>query len=138
MKNKCASIKEDQLNNAIEKLPTRQQLSIKACFTAAKLKSLNGMRYTTQWIYECLLLRIKSKKLYRQLRRDKILVLPSPTTLARYLKNIKASYGFQEYIFKGLETKSACMEEETKRGKLNKYFHYFNTLMFKYVLIVIN
>ncbi|XP_051167375.1 uncharacterized protein LOC127285415 [Leptopilina boulardi] len=117
LREKCATIKEDVLKESISNLPKKQQTAVKACFEASKLKNIRSMRYTTDWIYECILLRIKSKKLYRQLRKDKILILPSPETLAKYLRHIKSTYGFQAYIFEGLKKKTAFMAPEIRRGK---------------------
>lgn len=68
IRKKCAQANTQAVTDAISKLPTNQQLSVQACLTASKVKSNKGMRYTTQWVYECLLLRIKSKKTYNHLR----------------------------------------------------------------------
>ncbi|XP_043477524.1 uncharacterized protein LOC122508313 isoform X2 [Leptopilina heterotoma] len=83
LRKECATSKEEILNQILQKLPEKQKIAVEACFKPSQYKNTHSMRYTTQWIYECILLRIKSKKLYRQLRRDKILTLPSPTTLGR-------------------------------------------------------
>lgn len=119
MKNKCAAVEVTILQKAISNLPLKQQHAVNACFEASKLKDPRSTRYTTQWIYECYLMRVKSKKLYTQLRRDKILSLPSPRTLSRYLKNIKATYGFQSYVFKGLKMKAPLMSAMNRRGLIN-------------------
>ncbi|XP_039306730.1 uncharacterized protein LOC113005133 [Solenopsis invicta] len=76
------------------------------------------MRYTTQWVYECLLLRIKSKKTYEHLRSHNILALPCRDTLSRYIEAIKGCYGFEEKTFKLLKEKSAKMEPSDVRGVL--------------------
>lgn len=58
----CSESEEDIIEEAICALPKEQQIAIKTCFSASKVKSDKGMRYTSNWIYECILLRIKSKK----------------------------------------------------------------------------
>lgn len=140
MKNKCAASKVEVLQNFIKNLPPKQRLAVQACFSASRLQDSRSMRYTTQWIYECFLMRVKSKKLYSQIRRDKILILPSPRTLARYMKHIKATYGFQSYVFKGLKTKTAAMSKMDRRGLLKIYllilsFYLFVTLFILYYFI---
>src|SRR5215831_15221346 len=58
---------------------------VRACFSSAKINK-KGRRYTKQWVYECLLMRIKSRKLYEYLRSHEILVLPHIDTLNKYVK----------------------------------------------------
>nr|XP_042910253.1 uncharacterized protein LOC122271819 [Parasteatoda tepidariorum] len=112
----CALSPKDAFHKAMENLPEGQREAISACLRAAKSPS-TGMRYTSQWIYECLLLKIKSTKAYNHLRSHQLLKLPSPATLYRYLKNVKGCYGFQSSIFKCLEGKSKVMTMANKRGK---------------------
>ena len=84
-----------------------QQTAIKRCVAAAKVKDKRAIRYSIQWIYTCLLLRIKSKKAYDHLRNHKILALPTCKTLMKYIQEIKGSYGEhfhlsgEESIFNG-------------------------------------
>lgn len=118
MKKKCAQTNTQLIEDAISKLPGNQQLSVQACFAASKVKNKQGKRYTTQWVYECLLLRIKSKKTYDHLRNHNILSLPCINTLHRYIQAIKGCYGFQENTFKLLKEKSAQMESSDVRGML--------------------
>lgn len=92
-------------------------MSIKACLNASKVKDTRGLRYTNQWIYECLLIKIKSRKTYIHLRKHKILVLPSITTLNKYIKYIGGTYGFLESTFKILSEKTAKMKMTDLRGK---------------------
>lgn len=91
-------------------------MAIKACFEAAKLTNKKGMRYSDKWVYECILLRIKSKKTYNHLRSHNILTLPSIETLNRYIKVIKGCYGFQMSTFEILKKKTANMEPNDVRG----------------------
>ena len=91
-------------------------MAVQACFNASKVKK-NGIRYTNQWIYECLLLRIKSRKTYSHLRKHDILCLPCFETLNRYLKSNKGTYGFNDSTFQILKVKTASMEHGDLHSK---------------------
>lgn len=94
---RCARLKQndEKFQETISKLPQPQQENVLACLQAAKKFKGQGNRYTTHWIYQCLLLKIKSNSAYNHLRKHKIMALPSPSTLHRYLKKLKPTYGFQ-------------------------------------------
>lgn len=118
--------KEDVLNGAIFLLSEKEQLAVRTCFNASKLKNRRGIRYSRQWLYECILLRIKSKKAYKHLRKHKILVLPSTSTLERHMRHIKSSYGFQESVFRALKFKTEKMDPKDRHvifnnNSYNKY-----------------
>lgn len=116
MKHKCTQCNEKIIEETISKLPQNQQLAVQACFAAAKLKDNRGIRYSNEWVYECILLRIKSAKTYNHLRSHNILTLPSSETLNRYIKIVKGCYGFQSSIFEILKKKTANMEPNDVRG----------------------
>ena len=59
LQRQCAISKEEIINGAIAMLSKKEQLAVRACFEASKVKSRRGMRYSRQWLYECILLRIK-------------------------------------------------------------------------------
>jgi hypothetical protein len=65
-----------------------------------------------------MLLRIKSTKMYKHLRAQNILPLPSFTTLQRQTKNLRASYGFQDAIFEAMKTRAKFMQGYENRGIL--------------------
>lgn len=109
------------MKNEINRLSYNEQIAVQSCFTASKCTDMRGMRYTTQWIYECLLLRIKSKKAYEHLRKRRILVLPNISTLNRYMKRIKGSYGFHSSLFKAIEEKTKKMKPDEVRGEFSDY-----------------
>ncbi|KAK3907771.1 Transposable element P transposase [Frankliniella fusca] len=115
---KLNDLKESQVKEILDKLPSRQQEAVQACISAAKAKKPNGRRYTQQWIYECTLLRIKSCSLYRKMLRDQTLALPSLRTLQRYLKKMKPAYGFIPATFELLSKKGEEMQEDEKHGCL--------------------
>lgn len=116
MKKACSQSNEEIINEAIAKLPSIQKIAVKTCFDASKIKNDKSMRYTTNWIYECILLRIKSKKAYDQLRSKNVLKLPCSDTLYRYLRKLKTSFGFQNYTFEGMKIKSEAMPSGDRRG----------------------
>lgn len=116
MKSQCAKAKEEALNKSIQNLPQAQQNACRAILAASKVKSDRGRRYETEWVYECLLLRIKSKKAYNHLRKRNILALPSIQTLNRYTRFIKSRYGFQENVFRGVKEKTKNMLSQDTHG----------------------
>ncbi|XP_018367291.1 PREDICTED: uncharacterized protein LOC108763871 isoform X2 [Trachymyrmex cornetzi] len=118
LKVQCASQKEEILDEAIASFPSALKKSIKACWRYARSNDKRGMRYTKDWILECLLLRIKSRKAYIHLRSHNILALPTIGTLNKYIKNFSPSYGFDPALFAMLKEKSAAMKPEERRGTL--------------------
>lgn len=50
---------------------------------SAKRKSVRGMRYSKEWILECLITRMKGPKLYEDMRRQLVLVLPTKVTVQK-------------------------------------------------------
>lgn len=116
MKENCAKASKAAVETAYKDLPENQRSSIQACLEASRHKDIRGIRYTNQWIYECLLLKIKSIKTYNHLRNRKILALPSNFPLNRYLKKIRGTYGFQGETFALLKQKAATMNPMDVRG----------------------
>lgn len=119
---------EKDLNKSIENLPTTQQHIVKACFKQCSTKSPFGMRYSNDYIYQCILMKIKGPALYRKMRRENILPLPSHTTLQNYMQNLKPSYGFQENVFDILEEKVKQLDVKERHGK-NNYFKFLNNFI---------
>lgn len=117
----CARKSEEKLEHEIANLPESQRESVKMILQASKVKGPKGLRYPLRWIYECVLLRIKSRKGYKHLRKHQILVLPSIVTIGKYLKKIKPIYGFLAETFVALKKKTEGMPAEERRGIL---FHY--------------
>lgn len=107
---KTAAIREDTLERQIATLPQKQKECVRHCLQAAR-KSSKGMRYSKEWILECILMKLKSPRLYKHIRRQQILALPSQSTLKRYLRRYKTCFGFNEEIFRVLKVKTSCMSE---------------------------
>lgn len=131
LQEKCAKTKEEHLSEAINDLSCSEKLAVQACFNSSKIQGPQGARYNRHWVYDCILLRIKSKKAYKHLRSHKILSLPSFQTLDRYMRRIKSSYGFNENVFKALQLKTEAMNATDTHGEymwhcclLNFLLHY--------------
>ncbi|KAK3923518.1 Transposable element P transposase [Frankliniella fusca] len=69
-------LEKGQVKECIKDLPL-----VLACLDAAKREGPHGNRYRIEWIYECLLMRIKSPALYEHTRTQNVLALPCRTTL---------------------------------------------------------
>ncbi|KAK3931250.1 ATP-dependent RNA helicase dbp9 [Frankliniella fusca] len=74
-------IREEQVEETIKLLPPEQQCLVKACSEASKQANTKGCRCATDWIYECMLMRIKAPALYEKLRRENKIALPSKRKL---------------------------------------------------------
>lgn len=110
-------MKKEKIEEILQTLPQEHQVLVRACFNAAKRKGPHGNRYEIEWIYECILMRIKGPGLYRSLYLNKKMPLPSRSQLQRYMKKVKPIYGFQEPLFEVLEQKTADWPERNKHGK---------------------
>ena len=110
------AVSEATIEEIIQQLPEEQRELVSTCFKAAN-QSRKGMRYTRQYVYDCLLIKMMSSKLYRKLRQENKLPLPCEVTLNRYLKRISPSYGFQQSTFKMLEKKQEHMTEAQRHGE---------------------
>lgn len=103
-KKKCAGIEEKTLYTTIAALPQPIQESVRTCLAAAKVKP-TGRRYTMNWINECMVIRMKSRRVYEYLRTHFILPLPCIDTLDKYMKKMKQSE-------EGLESSTTNCEAE--------------------------
>lgn len=118
-KAECAKKSNLLLEREIARLPEGYRMVVSSCFEAAKKSSSKGRRYTLEWIYECLLIRLKNRNTYQFIRQRKILPLPSLETLNKFVRKISCSaYGFQTSIFQCLKERSQSMDESQKRGVL--------------------
>ncbi|KAH0549860.1 hypothetical protein KQX54_015363 [Cotesia glomerata] len=119
IKAKCSKKSEAAIKKAIMKLPKGFQNVVNSCFEAANKKNCKGRRYTLEWIYECILIHIKSRRAYQFLRTRNILPLPCIETLNKFIRRISSSaYGFQPATFQGLQQRCETMDKGQKRGVL--------------------
>ncbi|KAL3195883.1 hypothetical protein MRX96_015651 [Rhipicephalus microplus] len=102
----------------IHKLSDREKLIIDQCIMKANMKSAKAARYKKEWLYDCLLLKIKSTAVYTFLHENNFLPLPHPRTLYSYLKNLKAGFGFDENLFDILKDKVEKIPKRERRGVL--------------------
>lgn len=56
-------------------------------------------------------MKLKSPRLYKHIRRQQILALPSESTLKRYLRHYKTCFGFNEEVLRVLKVKTSGMSE---------------------------
>jgi len=106
-----------RLKEIITDMPRDYQDAVEACVMAAKSKTSHGRRYTNEWIYKCLLLRMKSGRLYRKMVRDNFLPLPSLMSLQRYIRKLRPTFGFKEEVFQLMAEKGKHMTGAQRRGK---------------------
>ncbi|KAK3926592.1 Transposable element P transposase [Frankliniella fusca] len=107
-----------KLDDIIKILPEEQRVLVQTCFDAAKHHNSKNRRYTTDWIYDCVLMRVKAPGLYEQLRTKNKLALPSQRTLLRYMRALRPAFGFQENVFTLLETKSQQYQIGERHGSI--------------------
>lgn len=115
-KAESASTSEEVLAEKIRTLSPKQQLAVRQCFEASKRKSTRGMTYDKEWILECILLKIRSPKLYRYMRKQGILTLPSETTIRKYTAQYRSGYGFNERMLSAVKRKTAQLDELHRHG----------------------
>lgn len=125
MRKQNAKLEKNQVEEQIKNLPPAQQQAVIACLDAAKRQGPQGNRFHVEWIYECLLMRIKCPALYEHIRKQQILVLPCRSTLNRYMRKLRPVYGFQKVLFDVLKQKIAGWPETDVHGKLSKSKFYY-------------
>lgn len=132
----CALRKDSLVAEAIENLPTAQKLAVQECFSAAKKAGKRGRRYTLDWVFECLLMRIKSPTLYEHIRKKDVLPLPTQTTLLHYLSSFDVGFGFKKETFEALRKKASCMSMQQRRGNLRiiKHMRHYSMLLVDSIL----
>ncbi|KAK3922110.1 DNA transposase [Frankliniella fusca] len=112
----CKKVKKEALEDAIKSLPDSQQEAVKACFDSSKKRGLSGRRCSIAWVYECLMMRIKSPRLYNYIKENNILPVPTHSTLHSYIKNMGGGFGFHTVTLKLIEKKIMDWDEGNKRG----------------------
>ncbi|XP_077492412.1 uncharacterized protein LOC144103617 [Amblyomma americanum] len=118
MQEKNMAIKATFFEEKLKELPKKQQPAVRACFEVSRRESNHGYRYNKEWLLECILLRMKSPRLYEHLRSHKILVLPSRVCLQRYMKGFKASYGFSTKLLGCVKKKTEELDGIRRHGGL--------------------
>ncbi|KAG0415812.1 hypothetical protein HPB47_007009 [Ixodes persulcatus] len=123
-------MRESRLEEKIATLPKKQQLSVLHCFRASQRKTTHGMAYDEEWMLECIMMRMKSPRLYEHIRKHEILILPSRTCIQKYMKAYKSGFGFNPKTFEALSAKTKDMDLFHRHGglvfdeiKLSEHFH---------------
>lgn len=73
-------------------------------------------RYSLEWIYDALLLKIKSTAVYTFLMENNYLPLPDPRTLRTYIGKLDANFGFNPNLFGLLKEKLKDTPEREHKG----------------------
>lgn len=119
--------KAEQLLSMVE---DKHKEVVKACIMSAKVKNKKNRRYTQDWMYNCILWRIKSGALYRKMLRDDTLPLPSLRTIQRYIRKIKPMFGYDQAIFDMMAKKCPDIPEAGRHGKsCTMYIHILLTYL---------
>ncbi|XP_071644830.1 uncharacterized protein [Temnothorax longispinosus] len=120
LQKKMDEIETESLEKKIEKLnlPEPQVVLIRECISTARKKSSTNNRYSNEWMLTCLLLHIRSTATYNMLRENKILPLPSKSTICRYLRSSNTGCGFDEKFFTLFKIKLGKLPEDARHGIL--------------------
>ncbi|KAL3189721.1 hypothetical protein MRX96_021186 [Rhipicephalus microplus] len=116
-----AANKSRRSHQDVQKRSAHEKLIFDQWLMKANAKSATAARYKKEWIYDCLLLKIKSTVVYTFLQENGFLPLPNPRTLYGYLRNPKADFGFDSTLFTVLREKLEAVSEREHRGVLMFY-----------------
>lgn len=118
LKQQNSEIDSSAFQDKIKSMPIKQQQQIKACLAASRRKSTKGMKYESEWVLECVVMSMKSPRLYEHIRRNKIMILPSRTSLRRYLRSYRSGFGLSEKVFAAVAEKTKSMDSFQCHGGL--------------------
>jgi hypothetical protein len=65
---------------------------------------MKGIRYQANWLFECVILRVKTPKAYDHLRQG-LLPLPHPDTLRRLIRGIPGTFGLKKFSIESIGKK---------------------------------
>ncbi|KAH9381980.1 hypothetical protein HPB48_000974 [Haemaphysalis longicornis] len=118
MKKAAAAIAEEVLEKKLKCLLPKKQLAVKQSFETARRKNTRGITCGREWILECILLKMRSPKLYEYIRRQNILTLPGRIPLRKYMSSYMGSFGFHMRMLDTLKKKTAEMDPFRCHGVL--------------------
>lgn len=114
-----STMEDEAVAKLISSIPEEKHKEVvRTIIMASKCNNTKNRRYSNEWMYECILMRIKSPALYRKMLRDNLLPLPSFRTIQRFLKKLKPQFGFHEATFRMMGKKAQHMKEDERHGKL--------------------
>jgi hypothetical protein len=96
----------------------QEQMVIKAILKKSECQEKQGIRYDTEWLFQCLLLRVKSPKGYDHLRENGILPLPSHSTIQRLIRGIPGSFGLNDFSIDAIGRNLSGKEKYLRKGSL--------------------
>lgn len=103
LKTKLAAEPSNSLKEALSVLSPIQQKAFESSLKQVKAKKPQGMRYSSTWIMNCLLLRIASPKAYKLIRSMKLLALPTCSRLNQILAGMPCEYGFNKVALEAIQ-----------------------------------
>ncbi|XP_077544710.1 uncharacterized protein LOC144157857 [Haemaphysalis longicornis] len=118
LKTKLTSNPDDSLREAINVLPPIQQEAFRSSFKQAKVKGPQGMRYSTTWVMNCLLLRIASPKAYKLIKAMNLLPLPTCSRLNQIIAGVPCQYGFNKVALETIKTYFKNNPEKWNHGTI--------------------
>ncbi|CAG7818886.1 unnamed protein product, partial [Allacma fusca] len=99
-------------------VPENLKLAMSTAFKIAKAKSSKGNRYESDWLLQCLLLRIQSPKAYNYLRGIEMLPLPHPSSIRKLISAMTCSFGFQNFVFDCLKDEYEKKSRRDRQGMI--------------------
>lgn len=103
LKEKLEKTSEECIEKYLGGLPSLQRLSLMTAFQQIKAKAPCGMRYSAEWLLNCMLVRIASPRAYKLINDLKMLPLPSMSRLTQILKGIPCKYGFNAISLEAIQ-----------------------------------
>jgi hypothetical protein len=91
---------------------------IQTILKKASYNNSRSMRYDTDFLMECLLLRIRSKQAYLKIRERKLLPLPSLSTIRRLLSCMPCSFGKNEFALQAIQRNLQGKPKAMRYGSL--------------------
>jgi len=89
-----------------ERLPSKTKQIVLQVTRSLDVKSVQGNRYSADWLVDALLIKVKSPSAYKLLRTQAYLPLPSVATLNCSIKNLRPDWIWSQSV--------CCLSRETK------------------------
>lgn len=68
------------------------------------------MIFQQEWILECIVMHMKTPRLYEHNRKLKIMVVPSSSCLRTYVRKYKSGFGFNEEVLMAIAEKARTID----------------------------
>lgn len=76
------------------------------------------MQYTDEWLLECIIMRMRSPKVYEHIRRNNVIALLRRTCLQKRIQNFRSGFGFNPRTFDALSEKTKDIDGFSRHGGL--------------------